>query len=77
MTIIVSNLQSRRVTEGSPAWRNGSTRDVGVPDMPFSTRLRVGSELNKAWAEFTSDMHDGPLTGQDVADKFWKFLTGT
>lgn len=45
--------------------------------MPFATRLRVAEEINRAWREFTEDMHDGPLTGNDVAEKFWKFVTGT
>lgn len=43
--------------------------------MPFSSRLRVAYEINALWAEFVTEMHDGPTTGQEVADKFWKFVT--
>lgn len=45
--------------------------------MPMHSRMRVAGEINKAWAEFVTDMHDGPTTGPEVADKFWKFVTGT
>lgn len=43
--------------------------------MPLSTRMKVARELNKLWAEFVTEMHDGELVGGDVADKFWKFVT--
>lgn len=42
--------------------------------MPFTTRLLVARELNRLWAEFVSEMHDGPTVGQDVAEKFWKYV---
>lgn len=45
------------------------------PYMPLSTRHRLGAEINQAWREFTEEMHDGPLTGAAVADKFWRYLT--
>lgn len=45
--------------------------------MPFGVRLRVAEELNRAWKEFVEEMHDGPTVGPDVAEKFWKFVTGT
>lgn len=43
--------------------------------MPFTTRLRVARELNALWAEFVTDMHDGPTTGEQVAEKFWQFVS--
>ena len=43
--------------------------------MPFSTRIKVAQELNALWAEFVTEMHDGPTIGSEVADKFWKFVT--
>lgn len=42
--------------------------------MPFTTRMKVAGELNRLWAEFVTDMHDGPTGGPEVADKFWKFV---
>ena len=45
--------------------------------MPFTTRILVARELNRLWAEFVNEMHDGPTTGPYVAEKFWKFVTGT
>jgi hypothetical protein len=43
--------------------------------MPFTVRLRVARELNALWAEFVTDMHDGPPGGPEVADKFWQFVS--
>lgn len=43
--------------------------------MPFTTRLKVAKEINDLWAEFVTEMHDGPTAGPEVADKFWKFVT--
>lgn len=76
--VYVGNVPAR-VSDRCPApgdFRNGSTADPeGPPPMPFSIRMRLGNELNKAWREFTEEMHDGDLTGPAVADKFWKYLT--
>lgn len=43
--------------------------------MPFHTRLLVARELNRAWREFVTEMHDGPTTGAATAQKFWKYVT--
>lgn len=45
--------------------------------MPPSTRIKVADEINRLWAEFVNEMHDGPTNGPYVAEKFWKFVTGT
>jgi hypothetical protein len=45
--------------------------------MPLSTRVKVAREINRAWEEFVNVMHDGPTTGPEVAEKFWRFVTGT
>lgn len=73
MTVYVSNFQPRY--EPWPDWTPDPDADPVPPDMPFSTRLRLGKELNQLWVEFVTEMHDGPLTGDDVADKFWKYVT--
>lgn len=44
--------------------------------MPFSTRHKVARELNKLWEEFVGQMHDGPVRGPEVAEKFWKYVSG-
>lgn len=52
------------------------TGDVTPADyMPFSTRHKVGEEINRLWEEFVEEMHDGSTNGQDVAEKFWKYVT--
>lgn len=74
--VYVGNVPARVVERQE--WRNGSIFDrppEGPPPMPFSIRMRLGLELNKAWREFTEEMHDGDLTGPAVAEKFWKYLT--
>lgn len=55
-------------------------REAGAsPDpvdyMPFSVRHMAAGELNRLWAEFVTEMHDGPTVGGEVAAKFWKFVT--
>lgn len=55
--------------------RDAAATDSAADCMPFSTRLRVAKELNALWAEFVTEMHDGPTIGSEVADKFWKFVT--
>lgn len=45
--------------------------------MPLHTRILVAREINRAWAEFVTDMHSGSTAGPDVAEKFWKYVTGT
>lgn len=55
-------------------------REVGASPnpadyMPFSVRHRAAGELNRLWEEFVNDMHSGPTSGHEVADKFWKFVT--
>jgi hypothetical protein len=42
--------------------------------MPLATRMYCASQLNKLWAEFVNEMHDGETVGPDVARKFWKFV---
>lgn len=42
--------------------------------MPFSSRAKVAREINRLWEEFVNEMHDGPTTGPEVADKFWKYV---
>lgn len=63
----------------SPARVSGDALSTLGPEdhMPIHTRILVARELNRAWREFVTDMHDGPTTGNDVAEKFWKFVTGT
>lgn len=43
--------------------------------MPLSSRMKVAKEINRLWAEFVNEMHDGPTVGSEVADKFWEFVT--
>ncbi len=43
--------------------------------MPLSARMKVAKELNALWEEFVTDMHDGPLVGVGIDEKFWKFVT--
>jgi ABC-type phosphate/phosphonate transport system substrate-binding protein len=45
-----------------------------IPAMPFSVRHRVAKELNAAWREFITDMHDGPVGGNETAEKFVRYL---
>ena len=71
MTVYVGNSPPRY--DPWPEWKQEPGTEP--PAMPFSTRLVLGKELNKAWAEFVEEMHDGDLTGPEVADKFWKYLT--
>jgi hypothetical protein len=40
--------------------------------MPLSVRMHVARELNRLWAEFVNEMHDGPTPG--TAQKFWKYV---
>lgn len=47
----------------------------GTDYMPFATRHLVAKELNRLWAEFVTEMHDGPTVGNDVAEKFWQFVS--
>ena len=54
---------------------NTARRDRPADYMPFTTRLLVARELNALWEEFVTEMHDGPTTGAEVAEKFWKFVT--
>jgi hypothetical protein len=50
--------------------------DVSPQDyMPFSARQKVADEINRHWAEFVTEMHDGSTSGREVAEKFWKFVT--
>lgn len=43
--------------------------------MPLSARVKVAAEINKLWAEFVNEMHDGSTHGRDVAEKFWAYVT--
>ncbi len=43
--------------------------------MPFSVRQKIANEINAQWEEFVTEMHDGPFSGRDVAEKFWKYVT--
>ncbi len=48
---------------------------LGAADyMPLSIRMHVAGELNRLWEEFVNEMHDGPLSGPQVAEKFWKYV---
>jgi hypothetical protein len=50
--------------------------DVSPQDyMPFSVRQMIANEINAQWEEFVTEMYDGPLSGRDVAEKFWKYVT--
>jgi hypothetical protein len=57
----------------SPERRDGSVDPADR--MPLHTRVKVAQEVNRLWAEFVNEMHDGPTIGPEVADKFWKFVT--
>lgn len=44
--------------------------DIGPADyMPFSVRLRVGDEINKAWVEYIAQ-----TVGPANAEEFWRYL---
>lgn len=42
--------------------------------MPLSVRVMLAATLNELWATFVNDMHDGPTSGPEVPEKFWKFV---
>lgn len=68
------------VIRPSPAEVRRGHPDFGIDPvdwMPLATRLKVAREINRAWEEFVTDMHDGSTSGPEVAEKFWKFVTGT
>lgn len=58
---------------GVAPWTEDRTRPSEAW-MPLSVRHAVAKELNTLWAEFVTDMHDGPTCGPEVARKFWKYV---
>lgn len=72
MSVYVGNTP-RRVLDRQDA--SYSDAPASAPYMPFSTRLLLGKELNRLWVEFTEEMYDGPLVGEDAARKFWSYVT--
>jgi hypothetical protein len=68
------------VVRPSPEEARRKHPDYGIDPadwMPLATRLKVAREINRAWEEFVNDMHDGSTSGPEVAEKFWRFVTGT
>lgn len=57
--------------------KNHQLQHVDAVTMPLPVLRMLETTIGLAWDDFIEEMHDGPVTGPDVPEKFWNFLVRT